>query len=553
MANPFTSGSAPISMIAPDLQAQQVQVMRQQQLADMLKQQALQPMGGTEMVSGWAVQKSPWEGLAKMGQAYFGNKMQENADEKSQALAQALQQRKLESFDNMWGVQQPPELQGRDIPTPLNLETGGGNVPEFTPQPQHPLYAKARAAMIGGNEELANKLLSTAMDWTPEQRNMYAMGQDPQLIGRLDVAKRRKEGMMELQPGTTTIDLVTNQERFQPTLAPGIALNNGIASEVPGFAAAQSGIEGAKARATAGAQAENDMIQIDTPNGKVMVTRAQARDMANPSNNPPLPAGTGFSGDLNKVRQEILRLPESADKRAALAQLDAQLNAQKGGGIKLQSAEQGAFQQEAGKKAVELLTASRDKAKAANDDLIAANEIRQSIKGGAYQGTGAELKTDAVKFAQGIGIPLPADFSSKATNSDYLRSTMGSAMLSSIKQLGANPTDADRAELQKIVGTLGKDPQAMSKLLDWREKQSRRVIESHNSDVKGAEKRGLTMPMDYVVNPYSAPNAAPAATPQPKQQQSFDTLPNPAQFSGKRMRAPDGSIIRSNGKQWIKE
>jgi hypothetical protein len=35
--------------------------------------------------------------------------------------------------------------------------------------------------------------------------------------------------------------------------------------------------------------------------------------------------------------------------------------------------------------------------------------------------------------------------------------------------------------------------------------------------------------------------------------QTFNSLPNPAQFNGKRMRAPDGSVIRSNGKTWIKE
>jgi hypothetical protein len=33
----------------------------------------------------------------------------------------------------------------------------------------------------------------------------------------------------------------------------------------------------------------------------------------------------------------------------------------------------------------------------------------------------------------------------------------------------------------------------------------------------------------------------------------FNSLPNPAEFNGKRMKAPDGSIIRSNGKQWVKE
>jgi hypothetical protein len=46
--NPFTSAQAPaaMQMLAPDISVQQNQLARQQALADMLRQQALQPDQG---------------------------------------------------------------------------------------------------------------------------------------------------------------------------------------------------------------------------------------------------------------------------------------------------------------------------------------------------------------------------------------------------------------------------------------------------------------------------------------------------------------------------
>jgi hypothetical protein len=121
---------------------------------------------------------------------------------------------------------------------------------------------------------------------TDLQKNMTAMGQDPRLMGQLGIAEARKKGILELQPGTTALDLATGQERFQPQLEKGISLNNGVASEVPGYGQAAASLAGQTARATAAGNASQEMVTINTPNGPVMVTKEQAAQMAGGSPRP---------------------------------------------------------------------------------------------------------------------------------------------------------------------------------------------------------------------------------------------------------------------------
>lgn len=90
--NPFTTAQAPagLQMLAPDLAAQQMQLSRQQKIADMLREQSMTPMGDTQTIGGWAIQKSPLEGLAKLAQALGANRSQSQTDEKQLSLSKAL-------------------------------------------------------------------------------------------------------------------------------------------------------------------------------------------------------------------------------------------------------------------------------------------------------------------------------------------------------------------------------------------------------------------------------------------------------------------------------
>ena len=87
MANAITN----VGFGAGEYGAEAADIERRRAYAQALQQQGAQPIGPTEMAGGWAVRKSPLEGLAKMLQAYGGRKGQEAATEEQKALGQRYQ------------------------------------------------------------------------------------------------------------------------------------------------------------------------------------------------------------------------------------------------------------------------------------------------------------------------------------------------------------------------------------------------------------------------------------------------------------------------------
>lgn len=120
--NPFTSAKAPPTMavLPPDMAVQQQQLDRQKLMAEILRKQAMEPGGGTEMVSGWAVQKSPMEGLSKIAQALGGKYMDKQNDEKQAELTRASGK---QLADTLAGYQS--DMQGRPA---QSFQTGGNEM-----------------------------------------------------------------------------------------------------------------------------------------------------------------------------------------------------------------------------------------------------------------------------------------------------------------------------------------------------------------------------------------------------------------------------------------
>ncbi|MBF8177654.1 hypothetical protein [Herminiimonas contaminans] len=117
MANPFTSAKAPQTLAAlpPDLAVEQAKLLRQQQMADLLRKQAMAPDGGTEMVSGWAVKKSPLEGVNKIAQALAGGYMQNQADAKQTDIAQKSTQQLVDGLQKYQSLLQGTPAQNTPI------------------------------------------------------------------------------------------------------------------------------------------------------------------------------------------------------------------------------------------------------------------------------------------------------------------------------------------------------------------------------------------------------------------------------------------------------
>lgn len=111
MSGLFTSAKAPQTMAAlpPDMQLQQQQLLRQQAIADALRKQSLEPMGDTQVINGWAVKKSPMEGLSKLAQAVSAGYVQNKTNERQMALATKLREQGVTDMNGVMGALQGSE------------------------------------------------------------------------------------------------------------------------------------------------------------------------------------------------------------------------------------------------------------------------------------------------------------------------------------------------------------------------------------------------------------------------------------------------------------
>lgn len=68
------------------------ELARKQKLAEILGQQAIEPAGNTEMVSGWAVPQGPLQGLSKVAQAGLSAYMMNKTGERERLLAEKVRE-----------------------------------------------------------------------------------------------------------------------------------------------------------------------------------------------------------------------------------------------------------------------------------------------------------------------------------------------------------------------------------------------------------------------------------------------------------------------------
>jgi hypothetical protein len=297
---------------APDLAAQQLQIERQRKLADMLQQQSMEEGKGQTVPGGFYVAPSPIQGIARMAQALMANKMQSSADTKQAELGQEQAKRLAAALKGLAPAGTFDDVAPQAAPGQLGSGTFGevapsNGAPTIPASPRvddatRQAWARALAAMQI-NPELGSKLVENAATLTTNQKDMAAMGQDPRLMGALGVAKARSDGTMKMDPNATYLDLTTNQRQVAPDFKSGISGGYGPdGSPQMGRIAgseALSQIAGETKRAESGAQADFDMVTVNTPTGPMMMTRAQAVKQASgqptpiPATPSPTPANAG--------------------------------------------------------------------------------------------------------------------------------------------------------------------------------------------------------------------------------------------------------------------
>jgi hypothetical protein len=328
-----------------------------------------------------------------------------------------------------------------------------------------------------------------------------------------------------------------------------------VANAIPGADKIAADRAAATTAATEQEKAARDMITMNTPQGPKMVTRAQAVAMAGglpagatsgaqtppaagmpaarPNAMAPQPADADrvqiFTSELAKAQDRLanpakymspaeLQADPDGSKFRSRAQSDVagitremgrvgvQPNPAATPGIPLQSEGQSKFEQAMGGKQADLLDDSYKKARIASDDLMGISESRKALKAGAFVGSLADTKLAVAKFVNG-NIPGVTIDPNRVAETDYLKSTLGKGLLEQAKTLGSNPSNADANRINDIVGSIGKDPNALQKMLDWRQEMAQRAINLHNSNVGQAVQNGFRPQFDMTVKLPAAPTA----------------------------------------------
>jgi hypothetical protein len=161
MANGFLPTNAGIGAIPPELFAQQQQLNRQQQMANLLMQQGFQQPQG-QMVSGRYVAPSFFQYAAPLAQLYAGTRLAEKGDKAMQDLAEALRKGKEEETRAIM-----EKLSPRDVQT----EMAGpytGNVPmpvatQTMPPDVQGAMNLALSSRFGAGKELLPTLINRAL------------------------------------------------------------------------------------------------------------------------------------------------------------------------------------------------------------------------------------------------------------------------------------------------------------------------------------------------------------------------------------------------------
>lgn len=125
----------------------------------------------------------------------------------------------------------------------------------------------------------------------------------------------------------------------------------------------------------------------------------------------------------------------------------------------------------------EQLMEARSRATTASTQSIPAiHEARKALDQGAITGA----LSDPRLFISKVGSLFGIGDVSKIANTEQLSSALGTQVLADAKSLGANPSNADRAVIEKIKGSKQLDEQSLRQILDMQERWARDSIKRHN-------------------------------------------------------------------------
>jgi hypothetical protein len=448
-------------------------IARREQLAQILQQQALQPIEAGSY-QGIQAPISPLSGIAKVLQGYFAGKQSDQADQARQDLALKAQNAEL-ALSNLPPVENPRKiaqaLSQANLPT--NTPTAYSTINEGPPiaQPQEPVAQAMPVSPMGGtqapvsaqapqtgqvapqafqmpmlssdprtNAQLVRglggqeylKLLAKTLEPTPEMKNIGAVyGKDSQEYKALLANVATKSGYIPTETfaeGTIGIHPITKQVVFGAPKAGAqpIDLGNGRIGyvETPGFAQSQQNIKQAEAIGTGTGRAmTTPATRIDETTGNVVGT-TEAAVMG-------LPTQAGGQPQSTKpVVTGISPIVTEAGKQLNQNWITSQLEPAQVAGIA---------------------------AKSTIDNIRVLKNIDLTT------GFGTEAQKNAANVLATFGIKDAAKF---ATNAQIFESKVYESLVDTLSKQKGPQTKADFENIQKTYAQLQNTPLANQFLLD---------------------------------------------------------------------------------------
>ena len=191
----------PIYDDIPELSADAKAIARRRKIAESMMAQSQAPLETNQMAGGYVVPVSWTQGLAKMAQAYLGNKTDEEADKSERGLADRYKKNVADELARaraielgtpaIEGIQAQPE---RTIQAPAPMQQGQvapnyGTVPETVPA----VAGREAVPAVAGDKRRANEMLVASA--YPELHRMQAQRNIDDALAAKDVKDQDKYSM----------------------------------------------------------------------------------------------------------------------------------------------------------------------------------------------------------------------------------------------------------------------------------------------------------------------------------------------------------------------
>lgn len=416
------------------------EIQRRQQMADMLQQQASTPLETNRMAGGYVVPIHPFEGIAKLMAGMQARSEHRGADEQAAKLAKLMQGNRV-----------------RDIQDATSLAQG---TPKVAPT------SDEQGAFGLGNEGVA-----------PNPKGAYerlAQSRDPAL-SQLGLASMMKslEPKAPIKVGNTLVDPTTFKPLYQDKGDAWAKINPKDFTPESVAKFSQTGnqsdlVAARKNEIGPGGQVYNPYQVLP---GQVF-------------NDPNKPFGIGPGGMMapNSPFQNY----ELNKANAGATRVQTQVNAYT------------PASEEAQKDFMKGLRSRYDQLQSAPATLDNIEKAKALVpKAGTFVGSGAQAKLAAAKFLNNnLGTSISIE---GVKSAEELQSRLFMGIMENLKKVDSQPSESQQAALQKGIGEIGTDPQALPRVLDVFGDIIRQKVDIHNKEAKGAMERGVKFPYDPVI------------------------------------------------------